>query len=52
MGAELPEELQKYDKAIVEQIMADIVQSGQAVTFAEIAGLDFAKRAVEELICW
>jgi SpoVK/Ycf46/Vps4 family AAA+-type ATPase len=48
----IPEELQQYDKAIVQKIMSDIVSRGQAVTFDDISGLEFAKKCVQELICW
>jgi len=40
------------DKELVEKIEADIVHRGQAVTFDDISGLDFAKKCVTELICW
>lgn len=48
----LPTELEHCDKALVEKIEAEIVHSGQVVTFDEIAGLEFAKKCVNELICW
>jgi hypothetical protein len=48
----LPPELEHCDKALVEKIEAEIVHSGQVVTFDEIAGLEFAKKCVNELICW
>lgn len=40
------------DKALVERIEADIIHRGQSVTFNDIAGLEFAKECVNELICW
>ena len=40
------------DKELVEKIEADIVHKGQAVTFDDISGLEFAKKCVTELICW
>lgn len=48
----LPPELEHCDKALVEKIEAEIVHTGQVVTFDEIAGLEFAKKCVNELICW
>lgn len=51
-ASDIPEELQQYDKAIVQKIMSDIVSRGQAITFDDISGLDFAKKCVQELICW
>jgi hypothetical protein len=40
------------DAGIIEKIEADIIVKGQIVTFADIAGLEFAKKCVNELICW
>ena len=40
------------DKDMVRKILAEILHEGQAVTFDDIAGLDFAKKSVQELICW
>ena len=48
----LPPELEHCDKVLVEKIEAEIVHAGQVVTFDEIAGLEFAKKCVNELICW
>lgn len=44
--------LANCDKELVEKIEADIVHKGQAVTFDDISGLEFAKKCVTELICW
>lgn len=49
---ELPEALKDYDKALVQKIEADILHRGQSVSFDDISGLDFAKKCVQELICW
>lgn len=49
---DLPPELANCDKALVEKIEADIIHHGHRVTFADIAGLDFAKECVIETICW
>ena len=48
----LPPELEHCDRALVDKILAEIVVTGQVVTFEEIAGLEFAKKCVNELICW
>ena len=40
------------DKALVEKIMNDILVSGQAISFEQIAGLAVAKACVQEIICW
>jgi len=49
----LPPELAHLDKNLVEKIVADIVHKDQNNTsFDDIAGLEFAKKCVQELICW
>lgn len=50
----LPEALQHFDKNMIQKLEADIWQEkGKTpVTFRDIAGLDFAKKNVQELICW
>ena len=50
--AQLPPELEGCDPALVEKIEADIIHTGQPITFDDIAGLEFAKKCVNELICW
>ena len=49
---ELPEELQGLDKELVNKIMNEIVDSGESITFDDIAGLADAKQTVQELVCW
>jgi SpoVK/Ycf46/Vps4 family AAA+-type ATPase len=49
---QLPPELEGCDPALVEKIEADIIHTGQPITFDDIAGLEFAKKCVNELICW
>lgn len=49
---ELPEELQHLEKAMVEKIMQEVQQRGDPVTFDQIAGLEFAKKSVIEVVCW
>ena len=60
---DLPPELQQYDKALVDRIEADIVigaggsggnnkAGGVLISFDDIAGLNFAKKCVQEVVCW
>jgi len=51
---DLPPELQQFEKALVERVEADIIASGKgaATSFDDIAGLEFAKKCVQEVICW
>lgn len=49
---ELPEELQHLDKELVKKIEHEIMESGDTVTFDDIAGLDDAKQTVQEVVCW
>lgn len=51
---DLPPELQQFERALVERVEADIIASGQnaKTSFEDIAGLDFAKKCVQEVICW
>lgn len=50
----LPESLQHFDKNLIQKLEGDIWQEkGKTpVTFRDIAGLDFAKKNVQELVCW
>lgn len=49
---ELPPDLQHLEAHLVEKIESDIIHSGQPVLFDEIAGLEFAKKCVQEIIVW
>lgn len=49
---ELPEELQHLDKELVKKIQNEIMESGDTVTFDDIAGLEDAKKTVREVVCW
>jgi hypothetical protein len=49
--APLPEELKDCDAELVRKIESDI-GCGEKVAFQDIAGLESAKRCVQELICW
>ena len=40
------------DAGLIERIEADIIVKGSEVSFGDIAGLEFAKKCVQELICW
>ena len=48
----LPEELAHLERALVEKIEHEILFRGQPTRFCDIAGLEFAKTCVNELICW
>eukprot|EP00752_Nemacystus_decipiens_P011606 g10305.t2 len=48
----LPEELAHLEKAMVDKVMQEVQQKGDPVTFDQIAGLEFAKKSVIELVCW
>ena len=43
---ELPEELKGCTKELIERIEHDIVDSGEKVSFRDIAGLEHAKKTV------
>jgi SpoVK/Ycf46/Vps4 family AAA+-type ATPase len=49
---ELPEELQHLDAELVRKIENEICDSGDPITFQDIAGLKDAKQTVMELVCW
>ena len=49
---DLPEALKGLDKELIEKIENEILDSGDIVTFDDIAGLDHAKATVQELVCW
>ena len=36
----------------MEKVEADIIQNGAPVEFKDIAGLEFAKKCVTEMVCW
>lgn len=48
----VPEGLQDLDQDLVRLIIKEIVSSGDKVTFIDIAGLEYAKEAVRELIVY
>jgi SpoVK/Ycf46/Vps4 family AAA+-type ATPase len=49
---ELPEALKGLDKELIEKIQNEIMESGESVSFDDIAGLADAKQTVQELVCW
>jgi len=48
----LPEELKGLDRELIAKIENEIVDSGDPISFQDIAGLEDAKQAVLELVCW
>jgi hypothetical protein len=50
----LPEGLQHFDRQMLDRLESEILsqKSDNAISFSDIAGLDFAKKCVQELICW
>jgi len=44
--------LERFDPALIERVEADIIQDGAQVEFKDIAGLEFAKKCVTEMIVW
>ncbi len=50
--SDLPEELKGLDKELIAKIENEIVDSGDPITFKDIAGLHDAKQTVMELVCW
>jgi hypothetical protein len=50
--SDLPEALRGLDRELIQKITSEILQSGDPVTFQDIAGLEHAKQTVIELICW
>lgn len=49
---ELPEELKRFGKELVQKIQDEIMDSGETVTFDDIAGLEDVKQTVQEVVCW
>jgi SpoVK/Ycf46/Vps4 family AAA+-type ATPase len=49
---ELPEELKRFGKDLVEKIENEIMDGGDPITFDDIAGLEDAKQTIQEVICW
>lgn len=49
---DLPEELKRYGKDLVEKIQNEIMDQGEPITFDDIAGLYDAKSTIQEIVCW
>ena len=49
---DLPEELKRFGKELVEKIESEIMCGGDPTTFDDIAGLEDAKQTIQEVICW
>jgi fidgetin-like protein 1 len=47
----LPEELQRFGKDLVEKIESEIMISGDKISFDDIAGLEDQKQIVREVVC-
>jgi len=44
--------LRGLDPALIERIESEVLQTGDPVTFDDIAGLRFAKENIEEIVVW
>ena len=40
------------DKELIEKIENEIMESGESVTFDDIAGLNDVKQTIFEVVCW
>jgi hypothetical protein len=49
---DLPEELKRFGKDLVNKIKDEIMDNKEAITFADIAGLEDAKATIQEIVCW
>lgn len=49
---DLPEELKRFGKDLVEKIENEIMESGDSISFDQIAGLADQKQTVQEVVCW
>ncbi|KAF0991448.1 hypothetical protein HZS_7202 [Henneguya salminicola] len=45
-------QIKGIDKKLIELILNDVVDKGTQITWNDIAGLDFAKKTIEEIIVW
>ena len=46
------ERLASCDPLLIEKIEHEILHRGDKITFDDIAGLQFVKKTVKELVCW
>ena len=51
-GEPIPETLLKMDRDIVDRVVAEILEAPATITWENIAGLEHAKAAVQELAVW
>eukprot|EP01027_Heterolobosea_sp_BB2_P013900 GEZU01020002.1.p1 GENE.GEZU01020002.1~~GEZU01020002.1.p1 ORF type:complete len:392 (+),score=81.57 GEZU01020002.1:368-1543(+) len=49
---DIPDRMKNCEPRMVELIMNEIIDNGQPVTWDDIAGLDFAKSCVKEIVVW
>lgn len=49
---ELPEELAKCEPRLIEQVCNEVIDSGGAVHWDDIAGLETAKHLIKEIVVW
>jgi hypothetical protein len=49
---DLPEELKRFGKDLVDKIRDEIMDNKERITFADIAGLEDAKATIQEIVCW
>jgi ATP-dependent 26S proteasome regulatory subunit len=51
-NGEIPEELQSCDPKLVEMIASEVINKDVRTRWDDIAGLEFAKKAVQEAVIW
>ncbi|KAK7901487.1 hypothetical protein WMY93_018256 [Mugilogobius chulae] len=51
-GAILDERLKNFEPKIIELIMSEIMDHGPPITWDDIAGLEFAKTTIKEIVVW
>jgi SpoVK/Ycf46/Vps4 family AAA+-type ATPase len=49
---ELDEKYKHLDQKMVELIMCEIMDHGPTLTWDDIAGLEFAKTTIKEIVVW
>lgn len=52
LDGDLPEALQRHDPHIVEQVCNDVLDHGANIGWADIAGLETAKKLIQEMVVW
>uniref|UniRef100_A0A3B4BD04 Fidgetin-like protein 1 n=1 Tax=Periophthalmus magnuspinnatus TaxID=409849 RepID=A0A3B4BD04_9GOBI len=51
-GTILDERLKNFEPKIIELIMSEIMDHGPPITWDDIAGLEFAKTTIKEIVVW